>query len=47
MQKLIDDHLKKQAIEYEAYLKAEASYDTALLYSQTMDKAKGLRNLPN
>jgi hypothetical protein len=48
MQRLIDEHLKKQAKEYEDYLKAEASYDTAMVYSQTMSKVEALKKVnPN
>jgi 5-formaminoimidazole-4-carboxamide-1-beta-D-ribofuranosyl 5'-monophosphate synthetase len=46
MQRMIDEHLKKQAKEYEDYLKAEASYDTALVYSQTVSKIDALKKLP-
>lgn len=46
MQRLIDEHLKKQAKEYEDYLKAEASYDTAMVYSQTATKIDALKKLP-
>jgi tubulin polyglutamylase TTLL6/13 len=40
MQLQIDEYFSRKAKEYEDYLKAEASYDTALLYSKTTGAKK-------
>jgi hypothetical protein len=47
VQKKIDEYLTTKAKEFEEYLKAEASYDTALLYSQTVTRAEAKANHTN